>query len=60
MDFTVPAEHQVNMEENETSEKYLDLARKLKRLWNMKAMVIPIEIGALGTIPKSLVRGLRS
>ena len=30
-------------------EKYLDLAKKLKKLWNMKVM--PIVIGALRTIP---------
>ena len=27
-------------------------------LWNMKMTVIPIVIGALGTIPKGLVKGL--
>ena len=31
---------------------YLDLARELKKLWNMKMTVVPIVIGALGKIPK--------
>ena len=35
-------------------DKYLDLARELKRLWNMKVKVIPIVVGALGTVPKGL------
>ena len=36
-------------------DKYLDLARELKKLWNMKAIVV----GVLGTIPKGLlVKGL--
>ena len=39
-------------------DKYLDLARELKKLWNMKVTVIPIVIGALGTITKGLVMGL--
>ena len=33
----------------------MDLARELKKkqqLWNMKVTVIPIVIGALGTVPK--------
>ena len=38
--------------------KYLDLARKLKKQWNMKVMVIPIVIGALGTVTKRWVHRL--
>ena len=38
----------------------MDLARELKtnKLWNIKVTVIPIVIGALGTITKWLVQGL--
>ena len=36
----------------------MDLARKLKKLGNMKVKVIPIVIGALGTVTKRLVQGL--
>ena len=46
------------IERKEKCDKFLDLARELKKLWNMKVTVIPIGIGALGTIPKSLVKGL--
>ena len=42
------------MKENEKIGKYLDLARELKKLWNMKVIVIPIVVGALGTVPKKL------
>ena len=42
-------------EENEKKDKYLDLARELKKLWNMKVMIVPIVIGALGTITKRLL-----
>ena len=37
---------------------YLDLARELKKLWNMKVTIVPIVIGALGTITKWLLKGL--
>ena len=36
--------------------KYLDLPRELKKLW--KVTIIPIVIGALGTVTKVLVQGL--
>ena len=31
---------------------------RIKKLWNIKLMVIPIVIGPLRTIPKVLVKGL--
>ena len=32
----------------------MDLARELKKLWNMKVTVMPIVTGALGTVPNVL------
>ena len=46
------------MKECEQKNKYLDLARELKKLWNMKVTIVPIVIGALGTITKGLLKGL--
>ena len=57
MDFAVPADHRVKLKENEVINKYLDLARELKKQCNMKVTVIPIVIGALGTVSKGLVKG---
>ena len=48
----------VKLKETEKKDKFLDLARELKKLWNMKATVIPIVIGALGTDTKGFVKGL--
>ena len=39
-------------------DKYFDLARELRNLWNMRMTVIPIVIGALGMIAKGLERKL--
>ena len=33
-------------------DKYQNLRTEIKRLWNMKNMVVPIVIGSLGTISK--------
>ena len=43
---------------SEKTDKSLDRARKLKKLWNMKVTVIPIVNGSLGPATKGLVQGL--
>ena len=58
VDFAVSADHRVKLKEIENRDKYLDLARELKKMWNMKVTVIQIVIGALGTVTKGLVQGL--
>ena len=58
MDFAVLAHHRVKLKENEKKDKYLDFARELKKLCNMKVTFIPIVIGAFGTVTKGLVQGL--
>ena len=58
VDCAVPADHRINLKESAMKGKYLDLARELKRLWNMKVTIVPIVIGALGTITKGLLKCL--
>ena len=58
VDITVPADHRIKMNECEKKDKYLDLARELKKLWNMKVTIIPIVIGVFGTVTKRLLKGL--
>ena len=58
VDFAVPADHRINLKESEKKDKYLDLARELKKQWNMKVTIVPIVIGAFGTITKRLLKGL--
>ena len=58
MDFAVPVNHRIKLKESEKKDKYLDLARGLKKLWNMKVTIIPIVIGAFCTITKGLSKGL--
>ena len=49
----VPADYRVKLKESEKKDEYQDLARKLKRVWNMK-----VVIGALGSVTKELLQGL--
>ena len=58
VEFAAQADHRVNLKESEKRNYYLDLARELEKAWNMKVTIVPIIIGALGTIPKGLVKGL--
>ena len=58
VDFAVPADHRINLKECAKKDEYLDLARELKKLWNMKVTIVPIVIGAFGTITKGLLKGL--
>ena len=55
MDFAVSADHMVKLKESKKRDKYLDLARELKKLFNIKVTMIPIVIG---TVYKGLVQGL--
>ena len=38
------------IKESEKLDKYLDLAKELKKLWNMNVTLIPIVVGVRGTI----------
>ena len=44
VDFVVPADRIIKLKESEKKDKYLDLARGLKKLWIMKMTVMPIVI----------------
>ena len=58
IDFAVPADHRIKPKECKKKDKYLDLARELKKLWNLKVTIIPIVIGAFSTVNKGLLKGL--
>ena len=46
------------MKECEKKDEYLDLARELKKMWNMIVKIVPIVNGVFGTITKGLLKGL--
>ena len=55
VDFALPADHRIKLKECEKKDKYLDLARELKKNYGT---IIPIVIGAFGTVTKGLLKGL--
>ena len=42
------------IKESEKIDKYLDPVREPKKPWNMKVMMIPIVVVALGMVPRGL------
>ena len=58
MDFAVPADHRIKLKESEKKDKYIDVARELKKkLWNI-VTIISIVTGAFGTVTKGSLKGL--
>ena len=58
-DLDVPADYRIKQKEWEKKDRYLDLPRELKKLWNMQVTIIPIVIGAFGIETKGLLMGLK-
>ena len=55
VDFADPTDYRIKLKVCEKKDKYLDLARELKKMGNMKVTIVPIVIGAFGTITKGLL-----
>ena len=54
IDIACPGDNKVAEKEDEKIDKYRDLAREVSKLWNVKVAIIPVVIGALGTVPTML------
>jgi hypothetical protein len=48
----IPGDRNVIQKESEKILKYKDLTIEIQRMWNVKTRVIPVIIGATGTISK--------
>jgi hypothetical protein len=53
IDVAISGDRNVIKKEAEKIKKYKDLTREIQRMWNVKTKVIPVIIGATGTISKS-------
>jgi len=49
----ISGDRNVIKKETEKIRKYTDLTTEIQRMWNVKTKVIPVIIGATGTISKS-------
>jgi hypothetical protein len=53
VDVAIPGDRNVIQTEAEKILKYKDITMEIQRMWNVKTRVIPVIIGATGTISKS-------
>ena len=58
IDIAIPAVAGIAEKGKEKVEKYQDLRREVARLWNVKAKVVPIVVGALGAVTPNLSKHL--
>jgi hypothetical protein len=53
IDVAISGDRNVIKKESEKILKYKDITTEIQRMWNVKTKVIPVIIGATGTISKS-------
>ena len=58
IDMTVPSDRNIALKKNEKKSKYKDLELEIQRIWHMKTVVIPVVVGALGTVKKGMVENI--
>ena len=58
IDIAVPSDFNVVRTEDWKVEKYQDLAFEIRKLHQVETRIIPVVIGALGTVPKRLSRSI--
>ena len=59
MDIAVPRNSNALQKETEKYEKYQDLAREIKRIWKSRTKVVPVVVGAFGSVSKKLAGHLK-
>ena len=60
IDVAISEDNGVREKEDEKVEKYQDLAREVRKMWGVRTKVIPVVVGALGSIPLRLNNNLRA
>ena len=60
IDIAVPRDQNVKVKKLEKITKYQDLRLQVQKLWNVKATVIPVVVGALGTVSEELENYLKA
>ena len=52
--LAVPGDQNITAKEQEKITKYQDLRIEIEKLWDVKAVVVQIVVGALGTVSKNI------
>ena len=57
--MTIPSGRNIALKETEKKSKYKDVELEIQRMWHMKTEVIPVVVGALGTINKGMIENIK-
>lgn len=60
IDIAVPSDTNIKSKELEKITKYQDLRLEVQRMWNVKAQVVPVVIGALGATSPEIEKHLKN
>ena len=52
-------DYHIRVKEEEKIDKYMDLAAEVRRQFRVKAVIVPIVLGALQTVPAKLSESLK-
>ena len=52
--MSVPTDQNIAAKEFDKLSKYKDLEIEINRMWNLKAITVPVIIGALGMLKKAV------
>ena len=59
IDVAFPEDGRVSENEDKKVEKYQDLAREIRTMWDLRTEVILVVMGALGSVPMNLENNLK-
>ena len=60
IDVAIPGDARIDQKEQEKIQRYQDLKVEVERLWERKAMVVPVVIGTLEAVPTGLTKHLKT
>jgi len=60
IDVAIPGDSRLAHKVNEKRDKYTDLKIEVQRMWNMRAVVMPLVIGTLGSVSVCLAENLHT
>ena len=60
IDMAIPGDCRIDQKEVEKITKYQDLKIEVEKLWEKKAIVVPVVFSDLGAIPRDLIKHLRT
>ena len=59
IDMSITSDRNIALKEIKKKSKYKNLELEIQRMWRMKTEVIPVVVGALGTMKNGIVENIK-